>query len=526
MTAFSKYANRQLRQIRQGGWPVVKRKLRSIASRIVSKVPVLRALYLVCVFMFFLTRTLFSPYSKTNLNSFSKRWSKFVEDQLRFQADERIHRLISIFPLINKNLPAASKAYCEFVLENPDYPEGYFRASNTHYLDGRYQEGIDKYYSKGMLLLEEQAKQSGLHSLATRFIGEEWSIIGHLGFLDFLTKLERLDLLSPEKRIVFMRKHKVANLCYLNYWSDHIDVYYLSDEQYFSLRNFAEPIFEHLSCLKLRQGFTSLYSAWNLAERSWQDRKQSPILKLKESDRERGLEVFEQLSIPSNAWFVALHVREGDQRVTRSNSNAKIETYVKAIKVITDRGGWVIRMGHPGMTPLPKMQRVVDYANSDFKSDWMDVFLWASCRFFIGTSSGPIVIPRTFGNPAILTNWPMIGLSPFFPNSIMLPKLFYSNTEKRYFSFQEMLDSSLGWTTSRVFEGIDCTIVDNSPEEIEAAVIEMLDAEYLAGQPNQMSELQTEFNNLCSKFSDCGGATISESFAHKCSPLFPQNTQT
>ncbi|WP_244982423.1 TIGR04372 family glycosyltransferase [Cylindrospermopsis raciborskii] len=195
-----------------------------------------------------------------------------------------------------------------------------------------------------------------------------------------------------------------------------------------------------------------------------------------------------------------------------------IETYFKAIQSITDLGGYVIRMGHPGMTPLPTIERVVDYANSKYKSDWMDVFLWASCRFFIGTSSGPLTVPPTFGRPILYTNCPAIGINPYFPRSLMLPRLYYSNTENRFFSFREMLDSSMGWTVSSVFEEIDCTIVDNTPDEIDAAVIEMLEADGLP-DTHELSELQTQFNALRSQYGDTGQITISQSFVQKHSSL-------
>lgn len=508
----------QLIQIQQGGWVVMTRKVKSAIAKIAKKAPPILGLYLFYYFVSYLTKTLFSPYSGVYLNQFYEQFRWLINNQLKFQSDERNSRLIAANLLIDKDLSASSSAYLEFISNNPNYAEGYFQAANSLYLQGKYIKAIDEYYAKGLEILNNLAKTSGLNLLSTRFICEEWNNIGHLSCLDSLIKLQKLDLLSPEKRVVYMREKSVSNYCYLNYWSEHIDVFYLDDEKYSFLRGYAKDIIEHLSCWKLRQGFTNLYSAWNLAERSWQDRQFPPLLKLKDSDRERGLDIFEKLSIPTDAWFIALHVREGDARPTRSNSNAKIETYFKAIQTITDRGGWVIRMGHPGMTPLPQMERVVDYANSEFKSDWMDVFLWASCRFFVGTSSGPLTVPPTFGRPILYTNCPAIGINPYLPKSLMLPKLYYSNTENRFFSFREMLESSMGWTVSSVFEGINCTIVDNTPDEIEAAVIEMLEADGLP-DTRELSGLQTQFDALRSQYGDTGQITISQSFVQKHSSL-------
>ena len=53
-----------------------------------------------------------------------------------------------------------------------------------------------------------------------------------------------------------------------------------------------------------------------------------------------------------------------------------------------ERGAWCLRMGDPSMRPMPRAPRVIDYAHSAIRSDWMDVFLCARCRFFIGNTSG------------------------------------------------------------------------------------------------------------------------------------------
>ena len=85
------------------------------------------------------------------------------------------------------------------------------------------------------------------------------------------------------------------------------------------------------------------------------------------------------------------------------NTNSKIRNanplnYVKSIKAVTEAGGWVFRMGNPegNSTKLPPMPNVIDYAHSSIRSEFMDVFLGATCKFCIGTSSGYFRIPRYF----------------------------------------------------------------------------------------------------------------------------------
>lgn len=56
------------------------------------------------------------------------------------------------------------------------------------------------------------------------------------------------------------------------------------------------------------------------------------------------------------------------------------------------------------MTPLPAMDRVVDYAHHPERSPELDLFLAARCRFFIGTSSGLALVATVFSRPVLYTN--------------------------------------------------------------------------------------------------------------------------
>ncbi len=115
----------------------------------------------------------------------------------------------------------------------------------------------------------------------------------------------------------------------------------------------------------------------------------------------------QKLGIPKNSWFVCLHVRgsgfRGDKG-RRDYRNPNILNYITAIKDITSRGGWVVRMGDQAMEPLPRMENVIDYPFTNYKSDFMDLCLIQNCRFFFGNTSGLALIAHFFHKNRLITN--------------------------------------------------------------------------------------------------------------------------
>lgn len=520
MESLSVYVKKQMAEIQVGGWPIVKRKILRKIKRFVYKMPIFIGFYLCFSLIGYLTKTLLHRHSSENLERFTVEFHDLISGSLTHQSNKVNSILIEADRQERSQNINGVIALCKNAISIDSWePEIYFKMASAAYLQGKFEESI-KFYETGLKLLQETSVKKGLNLFGLRIINE-WGNIGHIALFDVLVKLRMLGLLSQEKRVVFMRPESVVNLCYLNYWRPYLDIVFLDNKEYRSLKSFAYPIFEHLSMFKLKQGFTNMFSCYNLAENLWVSENRSPLLELDEVDKERGFRVLGEWSIPSQAWFVCLHVREGDRRITRSGPDSDILTYIPAIKSIISRGGWVIRMGAPGMYPLPTIPGLVDYANTKYKSDWMDVFLWASCKFLIGTNSGPIGIPNTFGVPVLSTNATHIGLSVNFKNSYMLPKLFWSRKENRFFTFKEMLDSPMGWTVSRVFSGIECNLVDNTSEEIETAVIEMLDKlEKPSDNCNSLTYLQKKFKSLQEKYGDTGQMTISDTFASKHVDLF------
>jgi len=202
------------------------------------------------------------------------------------------------------------------------------------------------------------------------------------------------------------------------------------------------------------------------------------LLELYASDKEKGQNCLEELGVPKGAWFIALHVREGGylQHLNyHSYRDADVKTYLTACDEVIQRGGWAIRLGDSSMKPLPTMDRVVDYAHSTFKSDWMDIFLLTQCRFILGTTSGPIAVSAIFGKPCVLTNFTPMGHGAFQYGDLWIPKLYYLNKEERMLSIKECMSKKYrGISRSENFKNAGITLIDNTNDEIRGVTIEML----------------------------------------------------
>jgi putative glycosyltransferase (TIGR04372 family) len=208
------------------------------------------------------------------------------------------------------------------------------------------------------------------------------------------------------------------------------------------------------------------------------------------------------MGIPVTAWFVCLHVREGGfHRDCSPERNASIANYIKAIKLITEQGGWVVRLGDPSMTPLPKMEKVIDYPFTPFKNDVMDIYLIRECRFYIGMQSGLYDVARLFQRPMVLTNmanW--LDACPSKECDIGVPKHVFSKSHGRFLSVKEWMSESFD-ATAYIGIGKDYELHENTPEELASAV-----QEHMQNTHHRPTQLQQEYQRTL----QCQGRMILE----------------
>ena len=153
--------------------------------------------------------------------------------------------------------------------------------------------------------------------------------------------------------------------------------------------------------------------------------------------------------------------------------NADPTTYYKAFNFIREVGGYVVRVGNKNMKKLDKMENVIDYAHSNLRSDFMDVFLGATSKFCIVTSSGYSAIPASFGVPILHTN--QLPISAVFQCNIQdlyLPKII-AKDQKKLSIEQTYISNYITLTDDNSFKKFGLNFINNSDDEILHATKEM-----------------------------------------------------
>jgi len=333
--------------------------------------------------------------------------------------------------------------------------------------------------------------------------------IGVYEYFETYVKAGLLGLRSNKKMVLLLDPNaSVTNPCYLKYWSKYVTI--VSDPQAIKI---LAPLEEYLTMpmvtfMHLRDKVCISPFALGRVREQWIKEDRPPILTLSIQDNERGRSTLRSLGLSQDAWFVTLHVREAGWKDNGSSEdnfrNADITTYFSAIKLITDAGGWVVRIGDPTMSKLPAMPQVIDYAHSRAKSDWMDIFLCSQCRFMIGTSTGMCVVALSFGVPLVMTNLlPALAVYFFTSKDLFIPRLCFSKDKENYLSFNEWISPPVATVCTQThFDDLNVRVVVNTAEEIKDLVEEML--ERCMGTIKYTEEeemLQKKFREMTA---DCG----------------------
>ena len=345
-------------------------------------------------------------------------------------------------------------------------------------------------------LKDQWAISLGLDPNATRIIGSSFfGPLGHIAQLDYYVKARTLGLSGSGRTVVLADRDRIPNPTLFGLWGGLVDVEYVDAREWAGIHMLCEPIAETADFVRTESSRESTMFYWDAINRRWESEGRAPLLAVPGDIIDRGRSVLERMGVPREAWYVCFHVREGDHRISYRGPNARVETYVDAMAEVVRRGGYAIRMGDADMTPLPKMPGVIDYAHAVQRADWLDVYLWATSRFFVGTGSGPFHVPGMFGVPVLMTNTSAVGMFvPYSTRAMMITKHMIDSNTGRELHVGEALQRGAGWNWSADFSQHGIRLEDNSPGEIRNAVVDMFDA--IEGKAITPTAGQTQFDEL------------------------------
>lgn len=330
----------------------------------------------------------------------------------------------------------------------------------------------------------ELAGALGLNDGRVRILPHEWVIqIGHMAMLDTWLKIGALGWRPPATGVLLASAEHVVNRTYLDCWRPFLTV--VEDPQLIErlvpLQRFVGECFNGWVGGDGRpEAFTDVGARAHMA---WDREGREPLLHLAPDLHARGREALATLGMEADAWFVAIHIRGSGFHAegmgsSQEHRNAGIDAYRSTIDMVTARGGWVVRMGDRSMPRFPEQARVIDYAHSPLKSDWMDVFLCAAARCFLGTTSGLANVAISFGTPSVLVNC-LSNYAQLWPGNVTFAwRPYWSRREGRYLSLAEILSEPVRGATfsGNLLTTLELIPRDNDAEDIRSALEEALDS--------------------------------------------------
>lgn len=265
------------------------------------------------------------------------------------------------------------------------------------------------------------------------------------------------------------------------------------------------------------KGLERACSAWtqssvhsvSLRDRSSEYRRfvdTAPSLEFTEEEERLGRQLLLTLGLPPDAEWVCIHNRDSaylEKTFQRRFSyhdyrDYNIESMLAAAEELAARDYYVFRMGAIVKDEMPSSNtRIIDYANSTLRSDFLDIYLLARSKFFLGNDSGIYGVPLIFRRPIAMTNF--LFLANFYEKDygpwLFTPKRIRDPLSGRFLTLRETLLAGLGDADrTEVFSAAGVELISNSGEEILELAVELDDRGKGTWKPDPVDEgLQQKF---------------------------------
>ena len=321
-------------------------------------------------------------------------------------------------------------------------------------------------------------------------IGElEIRAIGHcsISIEIFLGELELNLHKKNSKHIWFINdsnnffERKISNHFLLEKWKEKILI---------GPRFIFEPlfyIFRFLRKFSIGNHFLIPYRHWldHSNEKPWQIvdihnvlGKTSPQIRFSDKEEEIGKNYLEKYGLEKEKYicfFARTSEFRNDQFKSVRDSDVKTQLY-GIEKLCNENNLKAVRLGYSPKTKLDiKNKNIIDYSNSQDRSDFLDFYLGFNCKFIVGSSSGGCYIPMMNRKKLLLINYGDIGSLNHITNSmipLILPKKIKEKATDEFINYSTAFKIGLMKKDSPPHD-MQLIVVDNNEIEICNAIFEM-----------------------------------------------------
>ena len=201
-----------------------------------------------------------------------------------------------------------------------------------------------------------------------------------------------------------------------------------------------------------------------------------------------GRKMLKKFGLKDEDKFVCFDVRDGAYQLQKipkrfrdwsimDYRHTDINKFVLAAEELTQRGYYVFRMGVAAEKPfISNNPKIIDYANSNFRSDFMDIYLGAKCSFCITTGTGFQDLPTLFKKPTGQIYTPVGEFFTYSERFIHITKHHILKKEKRELPLSEIFSLGAAYALySEFYEQKGIELVENTQEEIKDLALEVAD---------------------------------------------------
>lgn len=249
---------------------------------------------------------------------------------------------------------------------------------------------------------------------------------------------------------------------------------------------FFDKFFVILKRLGLKNKFHAPVKSFNVKEKPTpysQIPNSKPLLSFSEGEIQQGLNYLKRFQTepykyicffnrdpaylnhfaPNHDW------KHHDYRDSSVRHYQKMVNYFSAKKLHSFRMGSITSEKFEVNDPF-----VHDYANSPDRSDFLDIYLSAYCKFFILTDSGISIFSELFARPIAFCNVvPICRFSPAGYLNIFIPKKFMKKSQQRQMTFREIFAIGDIEFTAKEINSLDLELIENTDDEILDMALEL-----------------------------------------------------